>query len=160
MIATSEAFAASLIARPLAMSADAADVAYSAYSAMGMPGRLAAAASPPFELDEDSIATIAIHGQIVSRPTWVTERLGITSYTGIRAALEAAIADTGVRGIIIDVDSPGGEVAGSTEAAAAIRAASTRKPLVAHVDGQAVSAAYVIAAGAPRVIVAPSATVG
>jgi ClpP class serine protease len=156
---------ASLSDRPLAMAADHAASALAVFQKLDLAavwGELPAggtAAQAPYELS-DGVATIALRDQIVHRSSWLSKVLGFTALDRFRAALGDAVADPAVRSILIDVDSPGGDFAGAVEAAASVRAAVAHKPVVAFVDGCALSAAYVVAAGATRVVVAPSATVG
>src|SRR5215467_6271108 len=79
---------------------------------------------------------------------------------GIRARLEAAAANPDVSAIVLDVDSPGGTVAGTPETAAAVRRAAEVKPVVAVANSLAASAAYWIASQASSLVVGPSADVG
>lgn len=65
-----------------------------------------------------------------------------STYSGIAAALEKFEADETVEKIILDIDSPGGEVAGVFELADRIRAA--KKPVVAYTRSIAASAAYLL----------------
>lgn len=108
----------------------------------------------------DGIATIAVLGETVNRGSWVGAQSDVTSYAFLQRALRQAGSDPGVVGILLDIDSPGGEAAGAVETADVVRSVSAKKPVVAFVDGVAASAAYAIAAGAPEIIVAPSATIG
>ena len=78
----------------------------------------------------------------------------------MRAALSPAGADPSVKGIMLNIDSPGGDLAGAVETASAVRSLAARKPVVAFVDSLAASAAYVVAAAASRIIATPSATLG
>lgn len=71
----------------------------------------------------DGIAVIEIAGTLVHRGAWIGQSSGLTSYEGIAAQLQAALADPGVRGIALDIDSFGGEVAGAFDLADRIRAA-------------------------------------
>jgi signal peptide peptidase SppA len=151
-----------LASSPLAMSAEAAAVSLMSLSTANLSALAAlpsGAAPRRYDLDR-GVATISVHGQTVDRATWLTDMLGFSSYRRVSAALWAAIADPDVRGIVLDFDSPGGDFSGAPELAAQVRQASARKPIVAHVDALAASAAYVIAAGAKHVVVTPSATVG
>jgi signal peptide peptidase SppA len=155
-------FAAQLVGRPLAMSQDAARNTLDLMPSLGVEARAplaSAGESPPYSR-EGGVAVIPICGPILNRPTWITEILGYPSYHGLSAALRAAIADPAVRGVVLDIDSGGGEFAGAIELAAEVRRLSATKPIVALADNVAASAAYIIAAAATRVIVAPSATVG
>ena len=81
----------------------------------------------------DGIAVIEIAGTLVHRGSWIGQSSGLTSYEGIAAQLQAALADTSVRGIALDIDSFGGEVAGAFDLADRIRAARAQKPVQAFV---------------------------
>ena len=72
------------------------------------------------------------------------------------------MADPLVRGIILDVDSPGGEVGGLFDLVARIGAlkASAGKPLWAVANEDALSAAYAIASAADRIYVTQTGEVG
>lgn len=75
----------------------------------------------------------------------------LASYVATSAALEAAVADPKIDGIMLKIDSPGGFVTGIAEAADDIRKAASRKRVVAQVDGLAASAAYWMASQANEV---------
>jgi signal peptide peptidase SppA len=62
--------------------------------------------------------------------------------------------------VILDVDSPGGEVFGVSEAANAIRAMRGGKPIVAVANPVMASAAYWLGSQADEAIAAPSSLVG
>ena len=108
----------------------------------------------------NGVAVISIVGELVNRGSWMDAWSGLTSYVGIANDLQAALDDDDVEGIVLDIDSPGGEAAGAMETAALVRKASQSKPVTAFVNGAAASAAYAIASGAPRIVVTPSATLG
>ncbi len=83
------------------------------------------------------------------------------SYEAIQSRVAAACGSLATS-IVLRIDSPGGDAAGCFEAARAIRqlCADAGKPLIAFVEGHACSAAYALACGAERVVLAPSALVG
>lgn len=108
----------------------------------------------------DGIAVIEIAGTLVHRGAWIGQSSGLTSYEGIAAQLQAALADPGVRGIALDIDSFGGEVAGAFDLADRIRAARAVKPVQAFVADHALSAAYALAAQADRIILPRTGAVG
>lgn len=108
----------------------------------------------------DGIAVIEIAGTLVHRGAWIGQSSGLTSYEGIAAQLQAALADPGVRGIALDVDSFGGEVAGAFDLADRIRAARTQKPVRAFVAEHALSAGYALASQADRIILPRTGAVG
>ena len=115
--------------------------------------------SQPFAL-VDGIAVIEIAGTLVHRGAWIGQSSGLTSYEGIAAQIDAAIADPGVRGIALDIDSFGGEVAGAFDLADRLRAARAQKPIHAFVAEHALSAGYVLASQADRIILPRTGTVG
>jgi len=108
----------------------------------------------------DGIAVIEIAGTLVHRGAWIGQSSGLTSYEGIAAQIDAAIADPAVRGIALDIDSFGGEVAGAFDLADRIRAARAQKPIHAFVAEHALSAGYVLASQADRIILPRTGAVG
>jgi len=115
--------------------------------------------SQPYAL-VDGIAVIEIAGTLVHRGAWIGQSSGLTSYEGIAAQLQAALGDPGVRGIALDIDSFGGEVAGAFDLADRIRAARAQKPVQAFVAEHALSAGYVLASQADRIILPRTGAVG
>lgn len=108
----------------------------------------------------DGIAVIEIAGTLVHRGAWIGQSSGLTSYEGIAAQLQAALADPSVRGIALDIDSFGGEVAGAFDLADRIRAARAQKPVHAFVAEHALSAGYALASQADRIILPRTGAVG
>ena len=106
------------------------------------------------------IAVIPVHGTLVRRALGVEAASGMISYGEIAAMIDAAVADGAVAGILLDVDSPGGEAGGVFELGARIRAANALKPVWALANDSAFSAAYAIACSASRVFVTGTAGVG
>ena len=115
--------------------------------------------SQPFAMI-DGIAVIEIAGTLVHRGAWIGQSSGLTSYEGIAAQLQAALADPAVQGIALDIDSFGGEVAGAFDLADRIRAARAQKPVHAFVTEHALSAGYVLASQADRIILPRTGAVG
>ena len=115
--------------------------------------------SQPFAV-VDGIAVIEIAGTLVHRGAWIGQSSGLTSYEGIAAQLQAALGDPAVRGIALDIDSFGGEVAGAFDLADRIRAVRAQKPVHAFVAEHALSAGYVLASQADRIILPRTGAVG
>lgn len=107
------------------------------------------------------VAIIPVYGVIEHHSDWLMEWFGGTSVDGLRESLHAALVDPQVRAVLLDVDSPGGTVAGITELAAEIRnARGGTKPIVAIANAFAASAAYWLASQADEVVITPSGYVG
>uniref|UniRef100_UPI0040486C93 S49 family peptidase n=2 Tax=Yoonia sp. TaxID=2212373 RepID=UPI0040486C93 len=115
--------------------------------------------SQPFAMI-DGIAVIEIAGTLVHRGSWIGQSSGLTSYEGIAAQMQAALGDPAVHGIALDIDSFGGEVAGAFDLADRIRAARAQKPVHAFVTEHALSAGYVLASQADRIILPRTGAVG
>lgn len=108
----------------------------------------------------EGIAVIPIHGSLVKRSLGMEAASGLTSYGEIAAMLDTALADPQVTGILLDIDSPGGEASGSFELARRVREAAALKPVWAVANDAAYSAAYAIAASAQRLFVTETGGVG
>lgn len=147
------------------MAVDPADQATAALPARAslfgddLTNRQARNGGQPFAV-VDGIAVIEIAGTLVHRGAWIGQSSGLTSYEGIAAQLQAAITDPTIRGIALDIDSFGGEVAGAFDLADRIRAARQVKPVQAFIADHALSAAYALASQADRIILPRTGAVG
>lgn len=101
-----------------------------------------------YALTPDAVAVIPVYGALGPAKYWAW-----TSYEEIEAAARAAFGDPEVAAVLLLIDSPGGYVAGCADCAAALRAAADAagKPLAAHADELAASAAYWLASAADRI---------
>lgn len=108
----------------------------------------------------DGVAIVPVRGTLVDRLGSVRPMSGMTGYDGIRLNIAQAMADAQVRGIVLDIDSPGGEVAGCFDLVDALYAARGRKPTWAILAESACSAAYAIASAADRICVPRTGNVG
>ncbi len=124
------------------------------------PMDMAAFQRPALAAAPEGIAVIPIHGSLVKRALGMDAASGLTSYSEIAAMLDAALADPQVRGILLDIDSPGGEASGSFELARRVRDIAAQKPVWAVANDAAYSAAYALAASAQRLFVTETGGVG
>jgi signal peptide peptidase SppA len=108
----------------------------------------------------DGIAVIEISGVLIHRGSWIGQSSGQTSYEGIAAQIEAAAQDPSVRGVALEIDSFGGEVAGVFDLADRIRALRSTKPVWAFVAEHAFSAGYALASQADRILLPRTGAVG
>lgn len=99
------------------------------------------------------IAVISITGTLVQKLGTLRPYSGMTGYDSIRQNFIQALMDPEVQGIALDIDSPGGEVAGCFDLVDTIYAARGDKPIWAILDESAYSAAYAIASAADRIVV-------
>lgn len=85
---------------------------------------------------------------------------GLMSYTLLNNRLVAALENPDVRGILLDIDSPGGEAGGCFEFGDTILDARKQKPIYAVANARACSAAYMIGSSANKFYCTPSGEVG
>lgn len=108
----------------------------------------------------EGIAVIPVQGTLVNKLGTLRPWSGMTGYDGIRINFLKALSDSGVKGICLDIDSPGGEVAGCFDLADTIYASRGIKPIHAILSEHAYSAAYALASAADRIVVPRTGGVG
>ncbi|OFW37644.1 MAG: hypothetical protein A3J29_06110 [Acidobacteria bacterium RIFCSPLOWO2_12_FULL_67_14b] len=113
--------------------------------------------APPAAAKRGAVAVIPLRGVIAHRMGTMAESSGGMSAERFTKLVQQAAADDSVGSILIDVDSPGGTIAGLTEAADAVFAARDAKRVVAIANATMASAAYWIASQAHELVAIPSA---
>jgi len=108
----------------------------------------------------DGIAVIDVFGLLAHRGGLQADSSYVQGYDAIAKSLDIALTDREVRAVILNVDSPGGEVSGAFQLADQIRGARAVKPIHAVAGDLAASAGYLIASSAQTVSVSPSGQVG
>lgn len=108
----------------------------------------------------DGIAVIPIQGTLLKKESFMSAWSGSSSYEQIQRQVAGAVDDAGVRAILLDIDSPGGETTGCFELADYIYSVRGVKPVYAAANDIALSAAYSIASSANRVFVTRTGAVG
>lgn len=104
--------------------------------------------------DGDGIAMIKVLGTLTNRRWWSY------NYQEIGAQLRQALEDSSISHVVLDIDSPGGEVNGVFDLAESIFDARGDKPITALVADKADSAAYLIASACDEVVVSKTGEVG
>jgi protease IV len=92
----------------------------------------------------DKIAVITMRGLISSS---LAGNVSDSMVDDMRAALQQARDDSRVKAIVLEVDSPGGEVTASDEIYSALVKARARKPVVVYMDTLAASGGYYVSCG-------------
>jgi len=102
----------------------------------------------------DGVAVVGIYGPLLHRVMASDYPSGgPTTYGEIRKSFDTALADDGVRSVLLDIDSCGGEVCGVFDLADHIYQSRALKPITAVCNESAYSAAYLLASSAGRIIV-------
>lgn len=99
------------------------------------------------------VALIEVSGTLVNKLGTVKPYSGMTGYDGIRQNFLSALTDPAVRGIALDVESPGGEVSGCFDLVDTIYKARGQKPIWAILSEYAYSGGYAIASAADKIFV-------
>ncbi len=108
----------------------------------------------------DGIAVIPVQGTLMKKDSWLSSWSGGCSYLSVQKQIQGALDDGSVSGILLDVDSPGGEVSGCFELTDFIFKSRGQKPIYATANDCALSAAYSIASAADRIFVTRTGAVG
>jgi capsid assembly protease len=119
-----------------------------------------AAGRKPYPVTPEGIAVITISGTLVKKASWMDAESGLQSYETLRTMLADAREDPGIRGVLLDVDSPGGEVGGLFDLADDVYAVREQKPCYAIANDEAFSAAYALASSAQRLFITRTGGVG
>lgn len=101
----------------------------------------------------NGVCVIPVQGTLVKRSSGMDAASGMTSYSDIQADIEAALGDEQCSGLVLDFDSPGGEVSGMFELADYIASMRGSKPIIGIANDSAFSAAYCLAAACDRTLV-------
>lgn len=108
----------------------------------------------------DGVAILTANGPMIRRASFFSAISGATSYDVLMRDLTAARDDPKVKAIVFCFDTPGGDANQVGELAAAIRAVTRDKPVIAYVGSQACSAGYWLAAACSEVVVDATAILG
>jgi signal peptide peptidase SppA len=100
-----------------------------------------------------NIAVIPIEGTLVHKGSWVESDSGETSYQGLQTQVQRAARDEAVKGVVFEIDSFGGEVAGAFETSDMIAELSLAKPTLAILTDHAYSAGYLMASAARSIVI-------
>lgn len=120
------------------------------------------------ETSNNKLVSVPIHGLILGSPTEETKVLEVFSDMGITYGYEvkellAELAeDDEIKGIILDIDSPGGTIFGSQAIADGVAEykEKTGKPVIAFVSGMAASGGYWSAASADEIMADSGTAIG
>lgn len=111
----------------------------------------------------NGVATIPITGPLFHYATAFDDVCGCSSYARIAqdiAAVRAAHREGVVRAVLLEVDSPGGEIGGVAETADMIAELAEEMTVAAFVTDLGASAAYWLSAAAAHVVSAPTSLIG
>ncbi|MEQ0076259.1 S49 family peptidase [Klebsiella sp. CN_Kp118] len=107
------------------------------------------------------VAVIPVHGLLVPRRGQITQACTeLTSYERIRSQLHAALNDSSISEIVLDINSGGGYASGCKELADYIYQSRETKPITAIVNFNAFSAAYFIASACNKIVISQTSGVG
>lgn len=114
----------------------------------------------PYVVTSDGLAVINVFGSLVRRGDMVSAVSGLTTYPQLEDEFLDAVTNPAVKGILLDIDSPGGEAGGVFDLADQIYSQRGQKPIYAIADENMYSAAYAIGSAADKVFVSRTGGVG
>ncbi|WP_438456556.1 S49 family peptidase [Wolbachia endosymbiont of Kerria lacca] len=113
-----------------------------------------------FHINPKGIAIIRIYGVLTKKTEAFDHILDMTSYENIHEEIESALEDKSIETILLDIDSPGGEVNGVFDLADFIYSARGKKRIIAIANDDAYSAAYAIASSAEKIFLTRTSGIG
>ncbi|HLL48978.1 MAG TPA: S49 family peptidase [Longimicrobiaceae bacterium] len=108
----------------------------------------------------DGVAIIPLVGPLFRYDSWDVWWADGTAYETFVADFTAALENPEVHTILVDADTPGGEVNGCAEAASVVYAARGTKPIIGYVGGSATSAGNWVISACDEVVVGPTGMLG
>ncbi|EKD9001649.1 S49 family peptidase [Salmonella enterica] len=108
----------------------------------------------------NGIAVLPVTGTLVHKLGGMRPFSGMTGYDGVTARLQQAVSDPEVKGILLDIDSPGGQAAGAFDCADMIYRMREHKPVWALANETACSAAMLLAAACSHRLVTQTSRMG
>lgn len=132
------------------------------FSAEEIEAKIAPQTAKAVARREGAVAVIPLQGVISNRMNLMGDISsgGGASSEQLSAQLRSAIADDGVKAIILDCDTPGGNVHGTDEVSGLIAANRGGKPIVAQVNANLASAGYWIGCSCDEIVMTASSEVG
>ena len=106
------------------------------------------------------IGVIPVRGLLMQRPNWLLGIVGGTSMEGFNSNLDDLLGNSGVKAIILNVDSGGGSTFGIDETAARIDEGRAKKPIYAVANSIMASSAYWLASASDKIFATPGAEIG
>lgn len=110
----------------------------------------------------DGVAVISIKGPLINADipeSWV-KLFGVTTYPSLQRAFAEAATDNKVKSVLLDVNSPGGSVAGISDTVDSLSALRSSKPVHTFAGDLMASAGYWVGSNADRVTAGKMSTVG
>ena len=107
-----------------------------------------------------SIAVFDVQGPLFRRSDLFTNVSSSTTVENMALDLQKAADNSLITAILLNIDSPGGQVNGIQEFADQVSEVGAIKPVVAYIDGIGASGAYWIAAAANKIVVNDASMVG
>lgn len=116
-------------------------------------GRPLANEQQEYEVRDGGVAVLQISGVISNKANMFTRVSGGASAQLLTQQVESMRADPSVRAVVLDLDTPGGNVLGIPALAESIRALASEKPTVACCTGTMASAGYWVGSAANSVYI-------
>lgn len=124
-------------------------------------GRPLAHEQQDYTLEPGGVALLRLSGVMSPKANLFMRVSGGISTQLASQQIESAAADPRVRGIVVALDTPGGNVVGVPEMGDTVLWAASQKPLVVHTDNQLCSAGYWVGSAANAIYISgPMVTVG
>lgn len=103
-----------------------------------------------------NIGILQINGALMPKPDWIEQMHGCVDIMELQSMFQ--MLEDNCENIVLDINSPGGSDIGLYEFAQMIN--QSKRNVIAYVDNQCCSSAYVLAAACNEIVATPSARIG
>lgn len=111
-------------------------------------------------INRDGVAIVPVTGVVSRYASMFTDICGGTTTARLATDIETALNDTSVRALVLDFDTPGGQVTGINELADQLFEARGKKPVIAYGGGSVASAGYWLASACDEIVVDATSLLG
>ena len=111
-------------------------------------------------INRDGVAIVPVTGVVSRYASMFTDICGGTTTARLATDIETALNDTSVRALVLDFDTPGGQVTGINELADQLFDARGKKPVIAYGGGSVASAGYWLASACDEIVVDATSLLG
>lgn len=108
----------------------------------------------------DGVAIVPVAGPIIRYATMFSEVSGVTSTQVLATDIRAALDDPTIHALVLDMNTPGGQVAGINELGDLIYQGRREKRIVAYAGHYMASAGYWIGSGAHEIVADRTSVIG
>jgi len=109
---------------------------------------------------QGSVGVVNVQGTMINGSAGIMSIFGMTGYSDVGRAAIAALSDPDIKSILLNVDTPGGQVAGLHDMATMLADIGKIKPVITYAGGNMLSAGMWLGAAGEKIYASATSEVG